>query len=91
MKSNRFQQRRVCILQRVPGWYEVKAEAQGFQTEVATAVNVDIAQRARLDFTLKVGMVSQQVEVSAHAEVMDTNTASLGTNYRTAYHPGSSA
>ena len=67
-----------AIPQLAPGRYEVKAEAQGFQTGVATAVNVDIAQRARLDFTLKVGMVSQQVEVSAHAEVMDTDTASLG-------------
>ncbi len=66
-----------AIPQLAPGRYEVKAEAQGFQTGVATAVNVDIAQRARLDFTLKVGMVSQQVEVSAQAEVMDTDTASL--------------
>src|SRR5690242_5847591 len=61
-----------------PGRYSVKAEAAGFQSAVANNVALDIAQRARLDFTLHVGAVSQQIEVTGRAEVMDTDTASLG-------------
>ena len=61
-----------------PGRYSVKVEAAGFQSAVANNVALDIAQRARLDFTLHVGAVSQQIEVTGRAEVMDTDTASLG-------------
>jgi hypothetical protein len=61
-----------------PGRYSVKAEASGFQSAIANNVSLDIAQRARLDFTLHVGAVSQQIEVTGRAEVMDTDTASLG-------------
>jgi hypothetical protein len=61
-----------------PGRYEVKVEAPGFQTALASGVTLEIAQRARLDFSMKVGALSQQIEVNAHAAVMDTDTASLG-------------
>ncbi|MEO7143017.1 MAG: carboxypeptidase-like regulatory domain-containing protein, partial [Bryobacteraceae bacterium] len=61
-----------------PGRYDIKVEATGFQAAIANGINLDIAQRERLDFSLKVGAVSQQVEVSAHAEIADTDTASLG-------------
>jgi hypothetical protein len=66
------------VSQLAPGKYEVKVSAQGFQTAVASGVPLDVAQRARLDFTMKVGQLSQQVEVTARAAVMDTDTASLG-------------
>ena len=56
----------------------MKVGAQGFQTALASGVTLDVAQRARLDFTMKVGQLSQQVEVTARAAVMDTDTASLG-------------
>ena len=61
-----------------PGKYEVKVTAPGFETSVAAGIVIEIAQRARLDFTVKVGTLSQQVEVDARAAVMDTDTASLG-------------
>ncbi len=61
-----------------PGRYSVKVEAPGFQSSVANNISLDIAQRARLDFSLHVGAVSQQIEVTGRAEVMDTDTASLG-------------
>ena len=61
-----------------PGRYEVKVEAQGFQSVVANNISLDIAQRARFDVSLHVGAVSQQIEVTARAQVMDTDTASLG-------------
>ncbi len=61
-----------------PGRYEVKVEAQGFQSVVANNISLDIAQRARFDVSLHLGAVSQQIEVNAHAQVLDTDTASLG-------------
>jgi hypothetical protein len=66
------------VPQLAPGKYDVKVEAKGFQTSLASGVTLEIAQRARLDFAMKVGALSQQVEVSAQAAVMDTDTASLG-------------
>jgi hypothetical protein len=66
------------VSQLPPGKYEVKIAAPGFQTALASGVTLDVAQRARLDFTMKVGALSQQVEVTARAAVMDTDTASLG-------------
>jgi hypothetical protein len=66
------------VSQLAPGKYEVKVSAQGFQTAVASGVTLDVAQRARLDFTMKVGQLSQQVEVTARDAVLDTYTASLG-------------
>jgi len=66
------------VSQLPPGKYDVKVGAQGFQTALASGVTLDVAQRARLDFTMKVGQLSQQVEVTARAAVMDTDTASLG-------------
>lgn len=66
------------VSQLPPGKYEVKVTARGFETSVASGVTVEIAQRARLDFTMKLGAVSEQVEVQARATVMDTDTASLG-------------
>ena len=66
------------VSQLPPGKYDVKVSAAGFQTGLASGVTLDVAQRARLDFTMKVGQLSQQVEVTARAAVMDTDTASLG-------------
>ncbi|HMJ61890.1 MAG TPA: carboxypeptidase-like regulatory domain-containing protein, partial [Bryobacteraceae bacterium] len=66
------------VQQLSPGRYSIKVEAKGFQSAIANNVSLDIAQRARVDFSLHVGAVSQQVEVTGRAEVMDTDTASLG-------------
>jgi hypothetical protein len=43
------------VSQLAPGKYEVKVAAAGFQTALASGVTVDVAQRARLDFTLSAG------------------------------------
>ena len=66
------------VAQLGPGSYEVKVEATGFQQGIARDVNLAIAQRERVDFALKVGAVSEQVEVTARAAIAETETASLG-------------
>jgi hypothetical protein len=66
------------VAQLGPGVYEVKVETQGFQQAIAKGVTLDIAQRERVDFALTVGAVTEQVEVSARAELAETESASLG-------------
>lgn len=66
------------VAQLPPGRYSVKVEAPGFQVAMANGVAIDIAQRGRLNFTLHLGAVTQQIDVTGRAEVMDTETASLG-------------
>ena len=66
------------VAQLGPGLYEVKVETQGFQKGIAKEINLAIAQRERVDFALTVGVVSEQVEVAARAELAETESASLG-------------
>jgi hypothetical protein len=62
-----------------PGVYKITAEMQGFQTEVHSAVELQVAQAARIDFRLNLGAVSQTVEVAGGAPLLDTENATVGT------------
>ena len=64
-----------------PGRYSVTAEAQGFSKTIAT-INLDVAQHARLDISLKPGEISTSVSVEANAAILETQSAALG-NVRT--------
>src|ERR1700756_2641757 len=46
-----------------PGVYNVKAEMQGFQGEVRNGVELQVQQVARIDFRLRIGSLSETVEV----------------------------
>jgi len=63
----------------VPGIYEVKAEKTGFKVAVRTNVELQVQQTARVDFGLEVGQVSETVEVSASAQLLTTENATVGT------------
>jgi Carboxypeptidase regulatory-like domain len=63
----------------IPGSYEVKAAAAGFDTVVKTGIQLQVQQTARVDFTLNVGQATQTVEVSASGELLSTENASVGT------------
>src|SRR5215472_7036429 len=66
-------------LPRVPiGRYEVKAEAKGFQTSVNPAFEVALNQTVRIGFEMRVGEVSQTVEVSTAAPLLQTDSSLLG-------------
>ncbi|HME08726.1 MAG TPA: carboxypeptidase-like regulatory domain-containing protein, partial [Bryobacteraceae bacterium] len=64
-----------------PGRYSVAAQAQGFAKTIQT-INLDVAQHARLDFSLKPGEISTSVTVEANAAILETQSAELG-NVRT--------
>ncbi len=53
--------------QLIPGIYKVEVEVAGFQKAVSNDITVSVDSTARLDITLTIGDVSQQVEVTAAA------------------------
>ena len=63
-----------------PGTYKVTAELPGFQTQTYTDVQLGGAQQVRLNFTLQVGGLAQNVEVTISADtVLGTSSNSIGT------------
>jgi hypothetical protein len=67
-------------LPRLPiGRYQVRAEATGFQSEVQPEVTLDVNQTARVDFQMKIGQVSETVEVTSAAPILETETTQLST------------
>jgi Carboxypeptidase regulatory-like domain len=60
------------------GTYKVQAGFQGFQTVIRQPISVSIQQQAVVDFTLNPGRVTQQVEVSGNAPLLQTQNASRG-------------
>src|SRR5207248_2163411 len=62
-----------------PGVYNVKVEGTGFGTEVRSGVELQVEQVARIDFQLRVGQISETIEVAGGAPLLTTESASLGT------------
>src|ERR1700724_507771 len=63
----------------IPGTYQVRVEAAGFQLAVCSNIDLQVQQTARIDFTLTVGQATQTVEVSAAAQALTTESATVGT------------
>ncbi|HYL39184.1 MAG TPA: carboxypeptidase-like regulatory domain-containing protein [Bryobacteraceae bacterium] len=63
----------------LPGVYNVKAEMQGFQSEIRQNVELQVQQVARIDFQLKVGAMTETVEVQGGAPLLNTENATVGT------------
>jgi len=62
-----------------PGFYNIKFEHAGFKTGNINNLQVQVQQTVRLDFTLQVGPLTESVEVSASAELLQTENLALGT------------
>ena len=61
-----------------PGSYRVIVSAQGFKQSVSSGVVLQVNQAARLDMQLTVGSVSEEVNVTSVAPVLETESASRG-------------
>jgi hypothetical protein len=61
------------------GSYEVKAEATGFDTAVQPPITLVLNERARLDFKMKVGAVTNTVQVSSEAPQLQSDTTQVST------------
>jgi hypothetical protein len=60
-----------------PGAYTLQAEAPGFAAQ-SRAVVLTVAQRARIDFTLAVGAVAEEVTVEQATTLLNNETAAVG-------------
>ena len=61
----------------LPGEYEVTVSATGFSTLVRSGVTLAVGQTVELNLTLQVGAVSQKVEVTAAAPLVQTATSTV--------------
>lgn len=61
----------------IPGHYRVEGEKQGFLKTAVENVVLQVNQTLRVDVPMKLGEVSQQVQVSANAQMVQTDTSSL--------------
>ena len=62
-----------------PGDYRVDVELSGFKPVRRGAIRVSTGEKARIDFTLAVGGVREQVAVTAAAPALRTESGGLGT------------
>ncbi len=61
-----------------PGLYTVAVEAAGFKKSVRSGLELSVAGRLDIEFRLQVGELTETVEVTAAAPLLDTTTASGG-------------
>jgi hypothetical protein len=62
----------------LPGEYRVTVESAGFKTAQFTAIQLLVNERKFLSVTMLPGEVSDSVDVTAEAPLIDTSTASTG-------------
>ena len=61
------------------GTYVVTAELPGFKKVVSSAIQLEVNQTARVDLTLEIGAVTDEVTVSAVSPVLQTESPTVGT------------
>lgn len=60
------------------GRYRLLVERQGFQSQSFTEVTVELGRATRLDASLKLGAVSEVVEVTGATPLLESETSTLG-------------
>jgi hypothetical protein len=60
------------------GSYKISVSAQGFQTHTQHGISVSVGQNVVIDFSLKPGSVTESVEVTTTAPVLQSQDASVG-------------
>src|SRR5437773_835448 len=62
-----------------PGSYRLRTELPGFKAAVSEPFEVQVQQVVRLDVVLQLGQISDTVEVAATADLLQSETAAVGT------------
>jgi len=60
------------------GTYRVEARKAGFGTSVREEIKLDVEQVSRIDITLKPGATTETIQVSAAAQLLDSETSTVG-------------
>ncbi len=61
-----------------PGHYRVTVRKDGFRRATHENVVLDVDQTARVDFTLQVGMLTEEVKVTGTPPIVQTDTSTMG-------------
>src|SRR3984957_10173729 len=59
----------------LPGSYEIRVTATGFSTELQKGVTLTVGAQQVLDFTMRVGQMSQMVEVTTEAPTVELTSS----------------
>ncbi len=62
-----------------PGDYVITAEAKGFKKLVQKGLTLQINQQAQLNLQLQLGQVTEEIQVTAQAPLLQSEASSLGT------------
>src|SRR5215831_14912056 len=62
-----------------PGSYRLRAELPGFKAAASEPFELQVQQVLRQDFVLELGQISDTIEVAATAELLQSETAAVGT------------
>ncbi len=63
----------------VPGPYDLRVESSGFRAATRSGIILQVGATARINFTMEVGEVTQQIEVTSGAPLLVTENTALGT------------
>ena len=66
------------FLSLVPGNYQLKVEQPGFKTAVQNKITIAVDAEQRVNISLQVGAVSQNVTVSAAPDIVATTNSTTG-------------
>lgn len=61
-----------------PGTYRLEAALSGFKKQMRSGIILQVNQTGRLDITMSVGDVAEQVTVAAEVSLLETETSSRG-------------
>ncbi len=61
-----------------PGNYKVEIRQSGFKPVVRTGILLQVDQTARVDFALEVGNVTEAIEISGEAPLIESETSNVG-------------
>src|ERR1700730_10342543 len=61
----------------LPGSYEITASASGFSSEVQTGITLTVGAQQVLNFTLRLGQVTQTVEITGEAPAVDLASSTI--------------
>ncbi len=61
-----------------PGTYSVSVETAGFKSQIRSGITLQVSAVLEVDFTLELGEVTETIEVTGAAPVMQTEEASVG-------------
>jgi len=70
-----------------PGQYVLKAEKQGFKTFNRSGIAVEVQLSARINIEMQVGSVSESIEVSAQAALLQSENATVGRGFSSCRWP----